>query len=115
MRHNELFINNHDGTFSEQAKAFGLAENGLSTHATFFDYDKDGDLDCYILANSMRSVKSYDMKADLRYQRDSLGSNKLFRNDFIPPPGGKKGGFVDVSQQAGILGSSINFYLAGLL
>ena len=111
VRHNELFINNHDGTFSEQAKAFGLAENGLSTHATFFDYDKDGDLDCYILANSMRSVKSYDMKADLRYQRDSLGSNKLFRNDFIPPPGGKKGGFVDVSQQAGILGSSINFGL----
>ena len=111
IRFNELFINNHDGTFSEKAKEYGLAENGLSTHAAFFDFDKDGDLDCYLLANSFRSVRNYDMKADIRYQRDSLGSNKLFRNDNTPPVGGQKGGFVDISQKAGILGSSINFGL----
>ncbi|MCB0644582.1 MAG: VCBS repeat-containing protein, partial [Phaeodactylibacter sp.] len=45
---NELFINNQDGTFSEQAAAYGLNENGYTTHAAFFDYDMDGDLDCYI-------------------------------------------------------------------
>ncbi len=103
VRHNELFINNKNGTFSEKSKEYGLAESGLATHAVFFDYDKDGDLDCYLLANSFKSVKNYDMRAEIRYIRDSLGSNKLFRND------NRK--FTDVSEKAGILGSAINFGL----
>jgi hypothetical protein len=53
-KQNELFINQGDGTFSEQAEAYGLADRGYSTHAAFFDYDKDGDLDCYLLNNSYR-------------------------------------------------------------
>ncbi|HEY0896328.1 MAG TPA: VCBS repeat-containing protein, partial [Sphingobacteriaceae bacterium] len=44
---NELFINQKDGTFKDQAREYGLADQGLSTHAVFFDYDLDGDLDCY--------------------------------------------------------------------
>src|SRR5690606_20934322 len=53
-RENELFINNGDLTFTERAVEYGLADNGFTTHAAFFDYDKDGDLDCYILNNSFR-------------------------------------------------------------
>src|SRR5690606_5950836 len=60
-RHNELFINNgaapgRDLTFTEKAAEYGIDDVGLSTHAAFFDYDKDGDLDMYLLNNSIRSV-----------------------------------------------------------
>ena len=52
-RENELFINNGDLTFTESAKDYGLNDNGYST-CFFFDYDLDGDLDCYILNNSYK-------------------------------------------------------------
>ena len=55
-RYNELFINNGDLTFSEMAKDYGLDNKGLSTHAAFFDYDNDGDLDCYLLNNTIKSI-----------------------------------------------------------
>jgi enediyne biosynthesis protein E4 len=102
-RHNELFINNGDLTFTEKAAEYGLADVGLSNHAAFFDYDHDGDLDCYLLNNSFQSVTEFDIKPGARNVRDSLGSNKLYRND--------NGHFVDVSKEAGIYGSKIGFGL----
>jgi len=102
-RYNELFINNGDLTFTEQANAYGLDDLGLSTHAVFFDYDKDGDLDCYLLNNSIRSVGGYDLVRDQRKIRDTLGGNKLYQNT------GQK--FEDVSEEAGIYGSAIGFGL----
>ena len=50
--HNELFINNGNGTFTENAAAYGLNFSGFSTQAVFFDYDHDGDLDCFVLNQS---------------------------------------------------------------
>lgn len=102
-RHNELFINNKDLTFSEKAAEYGLADLGLSNHASFFDYDRDGDLDCYLLNNSFQSVTEFDIKPEQRQIRDTLGGNKLYRND--------KGHFIDVSEEAGIYGSKIGFGL----
>ncbi|MBK7937612.1 MAG: VCBS repeat-containing protein [Lewinellaceae bacterium] len=102
-RENELYINNRDGTFSEKANEYGLADRGLTTHTAFFDYDKDGDLDAYILNNSFRPIGSFDLRKNLRYTRDSLGGHKLLRND--------NGRFTDVSTEAGILGSVIAFGL----
>ncbi len=61
-RSNELFMNNGDLTFIEKAKEYGLDNIGLSNHASFFDYDRDGDLDCYLLNNSFQSVTEFDMK-----------------------------------------------------
>ena len=55
-RNNELFINNGDLTFTESSKAYGLDNEGLSTHAAFFDFDNDGDLDCYLLNNTIKSI-----------------------------------------------------------
>lgn len=110
-RHNELFINNGDLTFTEQAKAYGIADEGLSSHAAFFDYDKDGDLDCYLLNNSFRPVGGYDIRPGLREIRDELGGNKLYRNDQINISGETKQGFTDVSEEAGIYGSNIGFGL----
>ena len=108
---NELYINNRDGTFSEKAAAYGLADAGYTTHASFFDYDLDGDLDCYILNNSFIPVNTlnYANKRDLRAEQwpvaDYLkgGGDRLLRND-----GGK---FVDVSSEANIYGSLIGFGL----
>ncbi len=102
-RHNELFINNGDLTFTEKAKEYGLDNKGLSTHAAFFDYDKDGDLDCYLLNNSFQSVTGYELRKDQRKIRDPLGGNKFYRND--------DGLFVDISEEANIYGSAIGFGL----
>jgi len=102
-RHNELFINNGDLTFSEKAAEYGIDDLGLSSHASFFDYDRDGDLDCYLLNNSFQSVTEFDIKPGQRQIRDTLGANKLYRND--------GGHFIDVSEEAGIYGSKIGFGL----
>lgn len=102
-RHNELLINNGDLTFTERSAEYGLDFEGLAVHAAFFDYDRDGDLDCYLLNNSIRSVGGYDLRKDQRDIPDSLGGNKLLRND--------NGKFVDVSIDAGIYTSAIGFGL----
>ena len=101
-RSNELFINNGDATFTEEAERYGLADKGFSTHAAFFDYDHDGDLDMYLLNNSFIPVGSLNYR-NFRNERDKLGGHKLFRNEGA--------NFVDVSEEAGIYGSIIGFGL----
>ena len=100
---NELFINQHDGTFKEEAAKYGLVDNGLSTQAIFFDYDNDGDLDCFILNNSFRPIGSFDFSKNLRAVVDPLGGARLYRND--------GGHFTNVTAQAGIFSSDIGFGL----
>ncbi len=102
-KQNELFINNQDGTFTEAADQYGLADKGYSTHAAFFDYDKDGDLDVYLLNNSYQAIGSFNLKKNERPNRDPEGGDKLFRNDGDV--------FTDVSESAGIYGSIIGFGL----
>ena len=102
-RSNALYINNGNLTFSESAKKYGLDNKGLSTHAAFFDFDNDGDLDCYLLNNSFRSVGNYDLIKDQRDIVDTLGGNKFYRND--------NNHFVDITQQAGIYSSKVGFGL----
>ena len=102
-KQNELFINQGDGTFIEKAEEYGLADQGFSTHAVFFDYDKDGDLDVYLLNNSYQAIGSFNKMQNERPKRDPVGGDKLFRND------GDR--FTDVSEEAGIYGSIIGFGL----
>ena len=106
-RANELYINQGLGEdsvprFTEAGRAYGVADEGYSTHAAFFDYDRDGDLDFYLVNNSFRPAASFGMR-NIRHIRNALGGHKLFRND------GKK--FTDVSETAGIYGSEIGFGL----
>ena len=77
-RHNELYINNGDRTFTERAKEYGVAVSGLSIQASFFDYDGDGDLDMYLLSNPIRSLDELRRKPGLRSIRDPNGGNKFF-------------------------------------
>lgn len=103
---NELFINNHDGTFTERAKDYGLDVLGFNTQAVFFDYDHDGDLDCFIVNHSVHSSESYSDTSERRVHNDVSG-DKLFRNDSVA--GGRH--FVEVTQAAGIYSSMIGYGL----
>jgi hypothetical protein len=100
---NELYINQKDGTFKEQAHEYGLDDKGTSTQAIFFDYDHDGDLDCFVLNNSPRSIGSFGYNKNIRNVRDPVNGDRLYRND--------SGKFTDVSASAGIYGSEIAFGL----
>ncbi len=112
-KQNELFINQggargtadslYSPIFKEEAETYGIADQGYGTHASFFDYDKDGDLDLYLLNNSYRSIFDFNLKVDQRPIRDEKGGDKFFKNE-----GGK---FVDISEKAGIYGSEIGFGL----
>jgi hypothetical protein len=116
-KENELFINNGippEGgaggvTFTEKAAEYNLNNKGFSTHAAFFDYDGDGDLDCYILNNSYKNPDKIDPFKSTRLEVDSLGGDKLMRND--TPLEGGRGVFTDVTQEAGIYSSAIGFGL----
>jgi hypothetical protein len=106
-RANELFIHqglDDDGVpvFTESAAAYGIADQGYTTHAAFFDYDRDGDLDLYVVNNAFRPANSFGLE-NTRDVRDPFGGDRLYRND-----GGR---FTDVSEAAGIFGSEIGFGL----
>jgi hypothetical protein len=111
LRKNQLFINNHDLTFTDSAEAYGLANNGYTTHASFFDYDMDGDLDCFMVNNSPIPVNTlnYANARDIRAENSDVanflkgGGDHLYKNE-----GGK---FIEVSAEAGIHGTLISFGL----
>ena len=103
---NELYINNGDLTFSERGIEYGLDFEGFSTHAAFFDYDSDGDLDMYLLNHSVHTERSYG-NSNLRFNKSEKSGDKLFRNEISE--GSLK--FVDVSDESGILSSNIGYGL----
>ncbi len=105
---NELFINEGivDGVlhFSEQAKAYGLDLPGTqTTQAAFFDYDRDGDLDVFILNHSNHTFNPLLNTRQLRATPDMRYGNRLLRNE--------RGQFKDVTLAEGILNNPINFGL----
>jgi hypothetical protein len=104
---NQLFINNGDLTFTERSREFGLYFQGFSTHAAFFDYDLDGDLDMYLLNHSVHSQRSYG-KVSLRNQTDSLAGDRLYQNQFTETGNTH---FKNVSAEAGILSSPLGYGL----
>lgn len=106
-RANRLYIHQGltaDGVprFVEMANEYGVADQGYSVHAAFFDYDRDGDLDLYVVNNSFAPVSSFGLR-NLRHERHPTGGDRLYRND--------GGHFIDVSEQAGIFGSETAFGL----
>lgn len=102
LRSNKLYINNKDLTFTDKAAEYGLDLKTYSTQAAFFDYDKDGDLDVYLLNHNVKDFKRFDVQA-VHFMRDSLAGDRLMQNN--------QGKFVDVSIAAGIKGNPIGFGL----
>lgn len=110
---NQLFINNQNNTFTESAERYGLNFSGYSTQSVFFDYDHDGDLDCYLLNQSDRP---HQRIVDTSYRRrfDPNAGDRLYRNEMISGSRENSKGdikFSDVSAQAGIYQSSLGYGL----
>jgi len=105
LRKNLLFINNHNLTFTEEAAQYGIDNAGYSTQASFFDYDKDGDLDLFIINQSTpdysKNMLSYTEL--LNQPASPQFENKLYRND--------GGHFTDVTKTAGIQSDLLTFSL----
>ena len=104
--HNELFINNGNNTFTESSAAYGLNFSGFSTQAVFFDYDGDGDLDCFVLNQSEHPNQNIS-DTSKRHGFDPNAGERLFRNDMV----NGKGKFTDVSAKAGLYESSLCYGL----
>ncbi|PSL01988.1 VCBS repeat-containing protein [Cecembia rubra] len=104
---NKLYINQGDLTFTEEAEKYGVDFIGFSTHAVFFDYDNDGDLDMYLLNHSIKKPEVFS-HADTKFtNQDEKGGDKLFKS--LVAQGEQR--MVEVSQEAGILSSSLGFGL----
>lgn len=109
QRKNLLFINNQDATFTEQATVYGIADTSQCTHANFFDYDLDGDLDLFLIVNptnyTLYNVNNVRKK---KLNGEAASTDKLYRND--------GGVFTDVSQEAGILieGYSLSLHVSDI-
>jgi len=93
-RTNLLFVNQQDGTFQEQAAQYGLDDRGHTTQTVFFDYDRDGDLDAYLLTNIMEKEVGPNVIRPKKTKGQSPNTDRLYRND--------NGRFTDVSAEAGI-------------
>lgn len=96
-RQNLLYINQKDNTFTEKAVEYGLADTGISTQASFFDFDKDGDLDC-IVANEndyygLDPITFY--KTLKNKKRLHQSSSHLYKNN--------NGKFIDITEKSGLL------------
>ncbi len=100
---NQLFINQKNGTFIDQAEEYGLDFVGFSTQAAFLDYDLDGDLDMYLMNHSVHNNNTYQ-DTSIRRNIHPLAGDQLFRND------GEKG-FINVTDTAGIYSSELGYGL----
>ena len=104
--HNELYINNKNNSFTESAAQYGLDTKCFTTQSVFFDYDHDGDLDCFIL-NQSHHPHANIVDTSHRHTYDSLSGDRLYRND-LNTPAHK---FTDVSATAGIFQSNLGYGL----
>ena len=99
FRNNEnlLFVNNGDLTFTEKGQSYNLNDSAQTTHGSFFDYDKDGDLDLFSIINPTDFPLNYMGRITIKkVNGEAASTDKLFRNN-------GDGTFTDVSRQAGIL------------
>jgi enediyne biosynthesis protein E4 len=103
--HNELYINNGNGIFTEKSAVYDLNTSCFTTQSAFFDYDRDGDLDCYIL-NQSHHPHANIVDTSNRKKYDTLSGDRLYRNDIKTT-----GKFTDVSAAAGIYQSNLGYGL----
>ena len=111
---NQLFINSGNNAqgvpqFQDKAEAYGLADPNTSTQASFFDFDRDGDLDMFLLNHNPKSLPILDESstADILKKDDPMAGVRLYRHD-------EKGGepsFTDITKAAGIRSSPLTYGL----
>lgn len=99
QRKNLLYINQGNLNFIEQAEVYGIADTSYSTQAAFFDYDKDGDLDMYLL-NHTNAIRDPNNVRPLIKDGSGLANDRFYRNDQTKDKGIV---FTEVSKEAGIV------------
>lgn len=99
-RANLLYVNNKNGAFTEQGKEYGIDHKGFAVIAAFFDYDRDGDLDMYLVNQGPIKLKSGNART-LRSKPHKDAGDVLFEN--------RNGKFIDVTLESGIHSSVIGF------
>jgi len=103
-RGNELFLNKGSLKFKEVSESYNISGEGNSIHSSFFDYDRDGDLDLYIVNNyASKPIEEYNINSLERNEKRTRGGDKLYENV------GEK--FVVVNEEAGIYKSGTGFGL----
>lgn len=102
LRTNELFINNGNLTFTEKAAAMGVADAGYSTQAVFFDYDRDNDLDLFVINHNNKNLRNFDA-AFVKKMVDPDAGDRLYRND--------NNVFKDVTIASGIISNPLGYGL----
>jgi hypothetical protein len=102
QRTNQLFINNGNLTFSEKAAQMGVADSGYSTQAVFFDYDRDGDLDLFVINHNNKNLRNFDASF-VKKMIDPDAGDRLYRND--------NNVFTDVTIAAGIISNPLGYGL----
>jgi len=94
-KENLLYVNNGDLTFTESAKEYGIDDVGNSVQATFFDYDRDGDLDLYVANYPPTSFSASNNHYRFKMNKVSdIETDKLYRNDGST--------FTNVTDEAGL-------------
>lgn len=101
-RQNQMLINNGNLTFTDKAREMGIADMGYTTHAAFFDFDLDGDLDLYVLNHNIKNLRNFDA-AYVKKMVDPDAGDRLYEN--------RDGKFVDVSRKAGIISNPLGYGL----
>ena len=105
--HNILYLNNGNGTFTESSRQLGLDFSGLSTQPAFIDYDRDGDLDLYLLNHAVHTVRSYGTTKK-RLEEAPLSGDRFYENRLNEV----EASFVDVTETSGIYSSPLGYGLA---
>ena len=113
LRRNLLFVNNHADatgvpTFTERAAEYGIADDSYSTQGAFFDYDRDGDLDLFVLNHSLPQYAGFSkLLGTLKTEKSTHFGSKLYRNEGTPTAPR----FVDVSATSGLINNVLSFGL----
>lgn len=101
-RTNELYINNGNLTFSEKAEKMGVADAGYSTQSVLFDYDRDNDLDLFVINHNNKNFRNFDASF-IKKIVDPDAGDRLYRND--------NNKFTDVTAAAGIISNPLGYGL----
>lgn len=101
-RANLLYINNGNLTFTERGKEYGVADEGYSTQAAFFDFDRDGDLDLFVINHNIKNLRNFDASY-VKKMVDPDAGDRLYEN--------KDGHFTDITVKAGIISNPLGYGL----
>ncbi|HUQ66886.1 MAG TPA: VCBS repeat-containing protein [Flavitalea sp.] len=101
-RTNQLYINNGDLTFTEKAAIMGVSDSGYSTQAVFFDYDRDNDLDLFVINHNNKNLRNFDASF-VKKMIDPDAGDRLYRND--------NNFFTDVTTASGIISNPLGYGL----